>query len=93
MNFQSNFQFLLEKGAENPTRTKRIERLLHLQNFPKLAQELNIRVIHISERDTQITNKPKEVNEFVNTWSPEGFYEEGVAPAELGWGESLSICI
>src|SRR5205807_2566906 len=29
---------------------------------------------------------PKEVGEFVNTWSVEGFYEEGVAPAELGWG-------
>jgi homospermidine synthase len=26
------------------------------------------------------------MNEFVNTWSIEGFYEEGVAPAELGWG-------
>ena len=22
----------------------------------------------------------------MNTWSVEGFYEEGVAPAELGWG-------
>jgi homospermidine synthase len=62
-----------------------------MKNFPKLAQELNIRVIHISERDTQITNKPKEVNEFVNTWSPEGFYEEGVAPTELGWGIVLTI--
>ena len=26
------------------------------------------------------------VDEFVNTWSVEGFYEEGIAPAELGWG-------
>jgi len=45
-----------------------------------------VKVIHISERDTQITDKPKQVNEFVNTWSIEGFYEEGIAPAELGWG-------
>ncbi|KAF0132947.1 MAG: homospermidine synthase [Candidatus Saganbacteria bacterium] len=55
-------------------------------NFPKLAQLTGVKVIHISERDTQITNKPKEVNEFVNTWSIEGFREEGVAPAEMGWG-------
>ncbi len=40
------------------------------------------KVIHISERDTQITNVPKEFDEFVNTWSVDGFYEEGVAPAE-----------
>jgi len=48
--------------------------------------ELGVKVIHVSERDTQITGKPKLVNEFVNTCSPEGFYEEGVAPAEMGWG-------
>jgi homospermidine synthase len=56
------------------------------ENFPSLAQKLGVKVIHIAERDTQITDKPKQVNEFVNTWSVEGFYEEGIAPAELGWG-------
>lgn len=55
-------------------------------DFPHLAQILNVKVIHCSERDTQITNKPKIVDEFVNTWSIEGFREEGVAPAEMGWG-------
>jgi homospermidine synthase len=48
--------------------------------------ETGTKAIHISERDTQISDRPKEVGEFVNTWSVEGFYEEGVAPAELGWG-------
>jgi len=56
------------------------------ENFPSLAHKLGVKVIHIAERDTQITDKPKQVNEFVNTWSVEGFYEEGIAPAELGWG-------
>ncbi len=51
-----------------------------------LAMELGVKVIHVAERDTQISDKPKEVGEFVNTWSVEGLYEEGVAPAELGWG-------
>ena len=44
------------------------------------------KVIHIAERDTQVIDKPKAVNEFVNTWSCEGFWAEGRAPAELGWG-------
>ena len=43
-------------------------------------------MIHISERDTQIIDEPKREDEFVNTWSVEGFYEEGIAPAEMGWG-------
>ena len=67
-------------------RIKNLKKFILEKNFPKLAQILDIKVIHISERDSQITDKPKQFNEFVNTWSVEGFYEEGVAPAELGWG-------
>jgi len=65
---------------------KKIEEYINNKDFPHLAQILGVKVIHCSERDTQITNKPKEVDEFVNTWSIEGFREEGVAPAEMGWG-------
>lgn len=54
--------------------------------FNHLARELDVKVIHCSERDTQITDQPKEVNEFVNTWSVEGFREEGTTTAEMGWG-------
>lgn len=64
----------------------KIEEYKNNLDFPHLAQVLGVKVIHCSERDTQITNKPKEVDEFVNTWSVEGFREEGVAPAEMGWG-------
>ncbi|MCS5617001.1 MAG: saccharopine dehydrogenase NADP-binding domain-containing protein [Planctomycetota bacterium] len=54
--------------------------------FNHLAHELGVKVIHCSERDTQISNRPKEVDEFVNTWSVEGFREEGTTTAEMGWG-------
>jgi homospermidine synthase len=51
-----------------------------------LARRLGIKVIHIAERDTQVSHLPKQVNEFVNTWSIDGFVSEGAQPAELGWG-------
>ncbi len=51
-----------------------------------LAQKLGVKVIHIAERDSQTTSVPKRVNEFVNTWSVDGFVSEGSQPAELGWG-------
>jgi len=54
--------------------------------FNLLAHELGVKVIHCSERDTQISSRPKEVDEFVNTWSVEGFREEGTTTAEMGWG-------
>jgi len=55
-------------------------------NFAALAMQLGVKVIHVSERDTQVTNVPKRVDEFVNTWSVDGLYEEGIAPTEIGWG-------
>jgi homospermidine synthase len=51
-----------------------------------LARDLGVKVIHIAERDTQVAEQPKEPNEFVNTWSIDGFVGEGQQPAELGWG-------
>ncbi len=73
---------------EKPGDSRKIslEQALADKNFARLAQLEEIKVIHISERDSQITDRPKQVNEFVNTWSIEGFFEEGVAPTELGWG-------
>ena len=52
----------------------------------KLAKRLGVKVIHIAERDTQVSPVPKEVGEFVNTWSIDGFVSEGGQPAEMGWG-------
>ena len=54
--------------------------------YNELAMLLGVKTIHVSERDTQISQRPKEVGEFVNTWSIEGFREEGIAPCEMGWG-------
>jgi len=54
--------------------------------WAKLAQTLGVKVMHIAERDTQVSPVPKRLNEFVNTWSVDGFVSEGSQPAELGWG-------
>ncbi len=56
------------------------------EQWAALAQRLGIKTIHIAERDTQVSNTPKKVGEFVNTWSIDGFISEGGQPSELGWG-------
>ena len=56
------------------------------EQWAKLAHTLGIKVMHIAERDTQVSNVPKKADEFVNTWSVDGFVSEGAQPAELGWG-------
>ncbi len=56
------------------------------EDWARLAQNLGIKVMHVAERDSQIANRPKLANEFVNTWSVDGFVSEGAQPAELGWG-------
>jgi homospermidine synthase len=77
---------LLRDKKVNGLAAEEIQQCIQDQTFNHLAMKLGVKVIHCSERDTQITNKPKEVDEFVNTWSVEGFREEGTTTAEMGWG-------
>ena len=57
------------------------------RQWAQLACSLGVKVMHVAERDTQMSiSRPKEVDEFVNTWSIDGFVGEGCQPAELGWG-------
>jgi homospermidine synthase len=86
-------QGLLDIGArtlaDKKLKGKKAEELAGLikaQQFNAIARALGVKVIHCSERDTQISNVPKQVDEFVNTWSIEGFREEGTTTAEMGWG-------
>ena len=78
-------QALADKKFARP-QAERIAQHVKDKAFNHLAHQLGVKVIHCSERDTQITNQPKQVDEFVNTWSVEGFREEGTTTAELGWG-------
>jgi homospermidine synthase len=56
------------------------------EEWGQLARKLGVKVVHIAERDTQVSSIPKQANQFVNTWSVDGFVSEGSQPAELGWG-------
>lgn len=67
-------------------KAEEVAQLIKDQTFNILAQKIGVKVIHVSERDTQVTDQPKQVDEFVNTWSIEGFREEGITTSELGWG-------
>ena len=78
-------KLLSQKKVKGP-RAKEIERLMADLRFNELAMKLGVKVIHCSERDTQVSDQPKQVDEFVNTWSIEGFREEGTTTAEMGWG-------
>ncbi len=77
---------LLDDGKLQSCDAEEIRQLIADRAFNRLAMKLGVKVIHCSERDTQITDKPKQVDEFVNTWCIEGFREEGITTAEMGWG-------
>lgn len=76
---QAMLNIAADVGLGNAIPTSRAE-------WADLAQRIGVNVIHIAERDTQVSTIPKEPNEFVNTWSVDGFVSEGCQPAELGWG-------
>ena len=77
---------VIVQNKVSDAQAERIKDLSERRVFNELAMELGVKVIHCSERDTQISNVPKQVDEFVNTWSVEGFREEGMTTAEMGWG-------
>ncbi|CAH2901585.1 MAG: Homospermidine synthase (EC [uncultured Paraburkholderia sp.] len=54
--------------------------------WAKLAADLDVRVIQISERDTQRTETSEIGRAFLNTWSVDGFIAECLQDAEVGWG-------
>lgn len=63
-----------------------VDRPTSQAEWASLAQLTGTKVIHISERDTQVSSQPKRPGEFVNTWSIPGFVEEASMPVEIGWG-------
>jgi homospermidine synthase len=77
-------QALLNMAAETHAELK--EPPAGYEDWAALARRLEIKAIHIAERDTQIAQERKKRDEFVNTWSVEAFLDEGLQPAELGWG-------
>ncbi|QKF94401.1 saccharopine dehydrogenase NADP-binding domain protein [Fadolivirus algeromassiliense] len=95
----NNTNFLVSMGC-NPGNVSIWTKLaLHLINnqdkykheyktFGELAHKLGVNVVHISEKDTQITRDPKKHGEYCNTWSGTGesMYEEACASAEGSWG-------
>jgi homospermidine synthase len=68
----------LNVGLEAPPRSK--------EEWGELARKLEVKVIHVAERDTQVEKARKQRGEFINTWSVDGFVDEGLQPSELGWG-------
>jgi homospermidine synthase len=86
---QGLIDIAMKQLGDGLVKDKMAEEILELVRgrvFNELAMKLGVKVIHVSERDTQISDKPKQVDEFVNTWSVEGFREEGTTTAEMGWG-------
>jgi homospermidine synthase len=70
---------------------EKINKKFYQINEPKhnlLAQKMGLNTIHISERDSHITNKPKRINEYVNTWAGNGnsWYDEALSYVEVSWG-------
>lgn len=69
----------------NPDNSK-LQNALYSQEFAQLAHLLDIKVIHITEKDTQTINRPFLAEEFLNTWSTVEFIEECLTRAEFAWG-------
>jgi homospermidine synthase len=73
-----------EKPAD--ARVAEIRELLSKHDFGRLAHILGIKLIQISENDTQRVPYSRERGVFLSSWSVDSFCEEIAAPAEFAWG-------
>ena len=79
-------QALLNVAARH--RRRRRQSRSRAADWGDLARRLGVKVIHIAERDTQVSSIPKEPGEFVNTWSVDGFVSEGAQPSRARLGHA-----
>lgn len=58
------------------------------KSHAELAEKLGLRVVHVSERDTQITSNPRKPGEYLNSWSSDAvsWYDEAFSNLEISWG-------
>ncbi|HBO1861217.1 TPA: saccharopine dehydrogenase NADP-binding domain-containing protein [Pseudomonas aeruginosa] len=78
---------LLKKALTDMAKINNIEFNAHHQHdWALLAETLGIRVIQISERDTQVAATDRSEGHFMCTWSVDGLITECLQPAEMGWG-------
>jgi homospermidine synthase len=56
------------------------------KEWAALGKELGVVAMHVAERDTQLSSKAREPNEYVNTWSIDGFLEEASEFTGFSWG-------
>jgi homospermidine synthase len=54
--------------------------------WAELSHGLGIKVIHIAERDSQVSHTPRPIGQIQSTWSVDGYYAESISPSELAWG-------
>lgn len=69
-----------------PNDAATVRRAWDAGRYAQVAQRMGLRVIQIAERDTQVSAHPRRPDEFVNTWSVDGFRSEGGAPAAVWLG-------
>ena len=77
----------MKRGLLDLAQAKKVNiKSANRNDYASIARALGVKVVLDTERDTQIAVRPKEVGEFVGTWSVLGLVEEATSPAELGWG-------
>lgn len=77
---------LLQQPVLEAQRRAALEEALEAQDFASLGMLTGTKVIHISEQDSQTVPRQRQNGEFMSTWSCDGFYQESLAIAEIGWG-------
>jgi len=73
-------------GTSMSARNTDIGAALAAKDYPRLAQLEGVKLIQISESDTQVTSLKKAKGQFICSWNIPSFCEEAAASAEFPYG-------
>lgn len=81
----------MKRGLHEMAKTQGLD--IQNKTFSEIAEQLEIKTIHIAEVDTQEDGILLKHGEFANTWSVDGLLSEGYQFAEMGCGthEGLGV--
>jgi homospermidine synthase len=65
---------------------RELQKYVQNKEYAKIARHLGVEIMHCSEIDTQVVKNLVDNDVFINTWSCIGLLEEGLEPAQGGWG-------
>lgn len=80
-----------DTGTFVSTNRRKLQSMIDRGEYAKVAQQLKISTVHVSDIDTTEFKYPYKTKTIYSTWNIDAFYDETTAPSEISLGTDIKI--